>query len=199
MLSRALLEHFEPSHYGGLLFMLVFSLSVLRFFMLSGRWEREGAWVFVCRSFVSSVKKPFLVLKREYINREFLRVLLIGILGLNLSPLCPICPSITVYITLSLCIALPLCLSSGISKWYDQPRALIAAITGSSGRVFLGALVFLSMVARAFLRPLRLCIRIRINALVGHLLLVAARWSVALLYVPGALRMVGGCLALMGV
>ena len=43
-------------------------------------------------------------------------ILFIGILGLNLSPLCPMCPSLTVYITLRLCIALPICLASGISK-----------------------------------------------------------------------------------
>ncbi len=154
--------------------MLLFSLSILRFFIVVGRWEREGAWPFFTRRIYFLAKNPFLVIKRENINREFLSVLLIGILGLNLSPLCPICPSITVYITLRLCIALVICLSSGISKWYDQPKALIAAITGSSGRAFLGVLVFLSIVARAFLRPLRLCIRIRINALVGHLLLMAA-------------------------
>ena len=76
---------------------------------------------------------------------------------------------------------------------------LVSAMTGRSGNVVLRGMVFLSIVARAFLRPVRLCIRIRINALVGHLLLIVASWFRALFYVPGALSSLGGTVFLRAV
>nr|YP_010958753.1 ATP synthase F0 subunit 6 [Lima vulgaris]WNB40313.1 ATP synthase F0 subunit 6 [Lima vulgaris] len=181
--SAATLAHFSSSRCGGMIFCSVVLICCLAVFVTAGSWLKMG----VVDYFVVAVTAVVFEVVSGFKAKEFSLLVLYGsmfvlVLYSNLISMFPGYPSLLTHVIVSVSLAWPICLAAGMSKWWCQFGLLRKNLFGEDVESrMLKLLIHYTLMLSALVRPVSLCVRISINAIVGHLMIQVLSWSAPLL------------------